>query len=167
MKDQGIDGNRINLPRMVKDEMDTYLDNMKILLPTMGFDLFKPILKDQKQSLINKDEKLYLEAGDIKATAKLIPNGLLVLKNSSFKNIETPALSPTYSKIRKDLLEKEYIQKTDVGLEFTQDYEFTSPSQAGAVILGYSVNGRVFWKNSKGKTLKDIEEEKLNTISSQ
>jgi hypothetical protein len=155
------DGNRISLSKMVKDEMDTYFDNMKILLPTMGFDLFKPILKDQKQALTPKEEKLTLEVGEITAISKLISNGILVLKGSLMKPVETPALSPSYSKIRKDLIEKGYVENTSKGLEFQQDYEFSSPSQAGAVILGYSVNGRVFWKDNRGKTLKEIEEDKI------
>jgi hypothetical protein len=155
------DGNRISLPAMVKDEMDTYFDNMKVLLPTMGYDLFKPMLREQKPALTNKEEKLYLEVADIKAQAKLIANGLMVLQGSLMKPVATPALAPTYLKIRNDLLDKGYVIKTSNGLEFLQDYEFSSPSQAGAVILGYSVNGRVFWKNSKGKTLKELEEEKI------
>lgn len=157
------DGNRISLPKMVKDEMDTYFDNMKILLPTMGFDLFKPTTKERKQSLTDKDEKLILEIGDVKAQAKLIANGLLVLKGSLMKPTPAPALAATYLKIRNDLMEKDYVRQSNRGLEFSQDYEFSSPSQAGAVILGYSVNGRIFWKNSKGKTLKEIEDEKIDS----
>jgi hypothetical protein len=157
----GKNGNKVSLPPMVRDEMDTYFDNMKILLPTIGFDLFKPSLKDQKQSITEKDEKIFLEVADIKAVAKLTENGLLVLKDSFMKPTPTAALASTYLKIRQDLVEKKYVQQTEKGLQFMQDYEFTSPSQAGAVILGYSVNGRVFWKNSKGKTIKDMEEEKV------
>lgn len=157
------DGNRISLPQMVKDEMDTYFDSMKILLPTLGIDLFKPVVKEQNQCLTGKEEKLVLEVGGIKAHATLITNGLLVLQGSLMKPTVTPALAPTYLKIRNDLIEKGYVKQHTKGLEFLQDYEFTSPSQAGAVILGYSVNGRVFWKNSRGKTLKEIEEEKLNS----
>jgi hypothetical protein len=157
----GKNGNRVSLPPMVRDEMDTYFDNMKILLPTMGFDLFKPSLKDQQQSITDKDEKLFLEVGEIKAVAKLTENGMLVLKDSFMKPTPTQALSPTYLKIRQDIVEKGYVQKTDKGMQFIQDYEFSSPSQAGAVILGYSVNGRIFWKNSRGKTIKDLEDEKV------
>jgi len=157
------DGNKISLSPMVRDEMDTYFDNMKILLPNMGYDLFKPILKEQIQPLISAEDKLILEVGDIKALAKLIDNGVLVLKGSFFKPIATQALSPLYLKIRNDLLSKKYVQPLAEGMVFVQDYEFSSPSQAAAVILGYSVNGRVSWKNSSGKTLKDIEAEQINS----
>ena len=155
------DGNKINLPQMVKDEMDIYFENMKILLPTMGIDLFKPVTKEQKLSLTPKEEKLFLEVSGLKASAKLTPNGLLVLQGSIMKPQPTPALAPTYLKIRNDLKEKNYVQETKAGLEFQQDYEFSSPSQAGAVILGYSVNGREAWKNSQGRSLNDLEKDKL------
>lgn len=158
------DGNKISLPAMVKDEMDTYFDNMKIMLPTMGYDLFRPVVREQKPALVRTDQKLFLEVGDIKAQANLVANGLLVLQGSLMKSVATAALAPTYVKIRHDLVEKRYVQETSKGLEFIQNYEFPSPSQAGAVILGYSVNGRVFWKNAKGKTLKEIEEEKITPI---
>jgi len=154
------DGNSVSLPQMVRDEMDTYFDNMKILLPTMGFDLFKPALKEQIQSLTEQGEKVFLAVGDIKAQAKLAPSGLLVLRGSSMKAAAAPALAATYLKIRNDLIEKGYVRSTAKDLEFIQDYEFSSPSQAGSVILGYSVNGRIFWKDKDGLTLKDIEDVK-------
>lgn len=160
------EGNKISLPPMVRDEMDTYFDNMKILMPNMGYDLFKPNLKETKQSLTNKDETVFLEIGDIKASAKLTANGLLVLKGSFFKAASTPALSPTYLKIRNDLIEKGYVQTNEKGIQFAQDYEFSSPSQAAAVIIGYSINGRTYWRNKEGKDLKTIEEEKIKSASS-
>jgi hypothetical protein len=44
-------------------------------------------------------------------------------------------------------------------LVFDQDYEFTSPSMAASIVLGRSANGRDEWKNSKGKSLKDLQSE--------
>jgi Domain of unknown function (DUF4357) len=42
--------------------------------------------------------------------------------------------------------------------EFSQDYSFSSPSTAAAVVLGRSANGRVEWKAVDGRTLKEIQE---------
>ena len=154
-------GNRINLPKMVADEMDTYFENMKILLPMLGIEIFKSYNGDQKPSLVSNDDKLFLEVGDIKATAKLISNGLLILKGSHLKETIASSLTNNHLKIRQDLLDKGIIVSNGGSMIFTDDYVFSSPSQAGAIILGYSVNGRSFWKNKQGKTLKDIEEDKL------
>ena len=43
-------------------------------------------------------------------------------------------------------------------LVFTKDYEFTSPSAAASVIHGGHANGLISWKNSKGLTLKELEQ---------
>jgi len=41
--------------------------------------------------------------------------------------------------------------------QFSQDYVFSSPSLAAAVVLGRSANGRVEWKDSSGRTLKKLQ----------
>jgi hypothetical protein len=38
-----------------------------------------------------------------------------------------------------------------------QDYEFSSPSAAAAIIHGGHANGLAAWRTSDGKTLKEIE----------
>jgi hypothetical protein len=40
---------------------------------------------------------------------------------------------------------------------FSQDYVFTSPSTAAAVVLGRSANGRIEWKDAQGRTLKELQ----------
>lgn len=39
----------------------------------------------------------------------------------------------------------------------TQDYTFNSPSTAAGVLLGRSANGRIEWKDVKGRSLKEIQ----------
>ncbi|GAB3471129.1 DUF4357 domain-containing protein [Polaromonas eurypsychrophila] len=39
----------------------------------------------------------------------------------------------------------------------TQDYVFSSPSTAAAVLLGRSANGGIEWKDSIGRTLKELQ----------
>lgn len=46
----------------------------------------------------------------------------------------------------------------DALLQLTQDYSFSSPSTAAAVVLGRSANGRVEWKAEDGRTLKELQE---------
>ncbi len=45
----------------------------------------------------------------------------------------------------------------------TQDYVFDSPSSAAGVLLGRGANGRTEWKDTHGKTLKQIQTDALNT----
>lgn len=45
-----------------------------------------------------------------------------------------------------------------VCLRLVQDYLFASPSLAAGVMLGRPANGRVEWRTTDGRTLKDIQD---------
>ena len=150
-------GNMVNLPRMVVDEMETFIDYVKVVLPTMGYRFLDDHSTRVKRK---KNEDLYhIDMRQMKASAKLIANGVVVLKGSQFRNADNESLSGSYKNLRATLIERGIVVKeTDNYSLFTDDYEFSSPSQAAAIVLGYSVNGRVAWKNSRGQTIKDLEE---------
>ncbi len=141
---------------MVQDEMDTYLDNMKVLFPTLGYNLL-----EVKEPINQRPELLCLDMSNLKAEAILTSNGIEVQKNSQFSAISNPSLSGSYANLRQTLIDKDVVKNQGKYYVFIENYEFPSPSTAAAIILGYSVNGRVAWKNKKGTTLKEIEEEKL------
>ncbi len=48
--------------------------------------------------------------------------------------------------------------REDGEYQFTQDCSFSSPSTAADVVLGRSANGRIEWKATDGRTLKEIQE---------
>jgi hypothetical protein len=45
-------------------------------------------------------------------------------------------------------------------LVFRQDFRFNSPSTAAGVLVGGSANGRLAWKDARGRTLKALQEER-------
>jgi hypothetical protein len=49
-------------------------------------------------------------------------------------------------------------QEERLGLVFTKDHVFQSPSAAAIVVLGRSANGRDEWKDNQGRTLKWLQE---------
>jgi len=153
------DGTTVNLPKMVQDEMDTYFDNMKVILPTLGYS----VLQVHSKELLDKSEIFELEVGGIKAVGVLTSNGFDVQKGSQMNPKETPSLSGSYSNLRKTLVDKGIVQERNLKLVFLENYEFSSSSTAAAIILGYSVNGRVTWKDKFGKTLKEFEEERIGS----
>ncbi|WP_179287564.1 DUF4357 domain-containing protein [Paraferrimonas haliotis] len=56
------------------------------------------------------------------------------------------------------------LEKVSNGYVFTKNQLFKSPSQAAAIIVGYSINGRHHWHTKSGKTLKSIEESYAKSI---
>lgn len=159
------EGSLIKLPKMVKDEMDTYFDNMKIILPTLGYSVLHIDTKIKSPETGNKSLILELGVGEYKATSKLTSNGIEVQKGSEMNIKETPSLSGGYSNLRKTLAEKGIVSVEGKKFIFNDNYEFPSPSTAAAIILGYPINGRTAWKDRQnGKTLKELEEEKINEL---
>lgn len=150
------DGSSVTLPKMVQDEMDTYFDNMKVILPTLGYSVLH-----QSKGAVKKAELFSLEVSGHKAVGALTSNGMDVQKGSDMSVTETNSLSGSYSNLRKTLREKGIVEERGSKLIFVQNYEFTSSSTAAAIILGYAVNGRVTWKDKSGRTLKEYEEEQI------
>jgi Domain of unknown function (DUF4357) len=65
---------------------------------------------------------------------------------------------PHVIELRADLLKSGVLVSEDDKRRFTQDYTFSSPSLASAVVLGRSSNGRTDWKDASGRTLKELQE---------
>lgn len=63
-------------------------------------------------------------------------------------------MSDSLKKLRQKLIDKGVV---DSDFLFTNDYIFTSPSLAAAIILGRNANGRVEWKTADQKTLNMLE----------
>lgn len=59
--------------------------------------------------------------------------------------------------LRADLIKNGVLMEKNQSYVFAQDYTFSSPSTAVAVVLGRSANGRVEWKDKNGRTLKDLQ----------
>lgn len=165
-----------SLPLPDKDAMEEFLSNIKILTGTLGHKFlenpiaFKNIPEidtaltaTTKNSIIidvNGELELYLNVSGIQASAIQTNEGLVVLEGSQAS--KNPTKNYGYGTLRDNLLSEGVIRpNTDGELIFTRNYLFNSVSAAAAVILGYSVNGRNVWKNSDGKSIKEIEKSEL------
>lgn len=64
---------------------------------------------------------------------------------------------------REKLLSAGVLEERNGEFVFTQDYLFTSPSTAAAVVLGRTANGWVEWKDKNGATLSEIHRDTNET----
>lgn len=105
-------------------------------------------------------------SGCLVSTHFLALIGQRVVCKGSQAVLETVPSMPTYVRgmydIRQKLIESEVLAPQGDHYVFTQDYSFSSPSAAAAVVLGRSANGRVEWKDESGRTLKSIQEEAIS-----
>lgn len=138
------------LPEADTADMETYLENVRMLLPTLGINVFSA---SSTMALVGfaKLSELLLELRWEDAMAECaVRDGQFVVRAGSLARCkEVDSLGDGSRLLRKNL--------RDVGvlipepgsptlLRFTQEYAFDSPSGAAAVVSGTGLNGRVAWK---------------------
>ena len=70
-----------------------------------------------------------------------------------------PTCPASVEKLRQNLLSQGVFVDAKDRYRVIQDYTFSSPSLAAAVLLARSANGRIEWKDDSGRTLKELQEE--------
>jgi hypothetical protein len=138
-------------------EMEEFLDNIRLLINTLGYSIFEEIRNTQQQ----EQEELYtfyIEAArGADAKGQLTNEGFAVLKGSEIANSPTNSFPNNWKKLRNELIENKTIINIDGKLIFNEDYLFSSPSSAAAIVMGRSANGLTEWKLKDGRVLKSVE----------
>ncbi|MBC7651149.1 MAG: GIY-YIG nuclease family protein [Deinococcales bacterium] len=167
-----------SLPLADRDAMEEFLSYIKLLIGVLGHKLLEEFINldkkiieplsipDSPLTMENvtdvKPLELYLSMSGIKAQAIQTNEGIVVLKDSEASKEYTNSLGFSYRKARERLIENSQLKLESDKYVFQENELFDSPSAAAAVILGYATNGRVNWKDHNGKTLKEIEEQRIN-----
>lgn len=132
-------------------ELEEFIHNARLIVNILGFKAFEPLAE-----YFNKedDKTLSVSVAGINAFGQLTSEGFVLFAGSSI--CKKPSLSLSESlKTRREKLISE--GKIDDKYTLTEDILFSSPSGASDFVLGYSTSGPLTWKNTEGKTLKEIE----------
>jgi predicted type IV restriction endonuclease len=154
------------LPESDAADMDVFLVKIEQLLPVLGQDFLKPFAKPFSDGA--RRDIWTTQTKNVKATGRQTENGFLVFKDSEAVLEERPSSKkyPYAAKLRNELMDEGVLQKTADRLIFAKNYEFTSPSAAASVIHGGHTNGLIVWKDKKGVTLKEKEQDQMaNKVS--
>lgn len=136
-------------------EMEEYIDNMRMLVNTLGHKVFD----EKRENTNNKKNQLFQikAARGADALGEPTSDGFLIFKGSKVSDSVTPSYSPSLMKLRQNLIDKNVINNIKGSLFFSEDYIFTSPSLAAAIVMGRNANGLEEWKLNSGQTLKSFE----------
>lgn len=134
--------------------LEEFIDNAQLLVNTLGYKVFDAIALVSPAE--EKGNVFHLSAarGDAHAQGGLVADGFVVFKGSKIASNTVPSMSNSLKKFRQKLIAKGIV---DSDFLFTNDYIFTSPSLAAAIVLGRSANGRIEWKTANQKTLNMLE----------
>lgn len=156
---ENVNGSNPKLPESDREDMEVFLSRIRQVLPVLGSDLLAPIGGSTKPS--KAEPNLVCKIKNALARGRRTEAGFVIFKDSTAVLTLRPsaeAQHPFVVALRHKLIQDgTLIQKDDVYV-FAQDAEFSSPSAAAAVIHGGGANGLTAWRDSSGKTLKELEE---------
>lgn len=138
-------------------EMEEFIGYVRMLINTMNFKVFEPLIKDETSEKTIKEELFLKGARGAVGKGKRTTDGFVVFKGSEMASTTVPSFPRGFDSLREELITGETVIEDQDKLVLSEDILFSSPSAAAAVIMGRSANGLLEWKNKSGKTLKEIE----------
>ena len=151
------------LPRADKDAMEEFIHNAKMILGTLGHKLLEPINSSSSEEIIPDSDslighRLYFKVNGHSAEGKQSDEGFLLIKGSEISLQTTASIPGKIKLMRQKLIEDKTLIEQSDKLVLMKDIVLSSSSYAGALVAGTSRSGPQSWKNSKGITLKNLEE---------
>lgn len=145
-------------------DMEYFLDQMKLILPVMGFRFLisstvKYSPKTDIEPINHNKVKFVIKTSSFKAKMYESDQGYIVEKGSEAKKELSVSCTETYRNLRRKLLETQIMIEKGNKLEFAEDAIFSSPSAAANMVLGRNANGFIEWITETGKTFKEIQDE--------
>ena len=139
-------------------DMEVFLGHMLGMLPVLGVHAFE---QAPKAPAAKAGPVLTCKGKGVQATGYEASQGFVVRAGSQAVADTVPSMALHVRgmfDLRQELIGNGVLGLQGGLYQFTQDYSFSSPSTAAAVVLGRSANGRIEWKAADGRTLKELQE---------
>jgi hypothetical protein len=139
------------LPEADRADMEFFVDQLTLVLPIVGFDLFRrSVQKTPSESAVNVDDDVmfaFATAG-ASATARETEEGFVVLAGSTARRTPTETFPEGYLALRDQLLADAKLTDgpTSDLYAFISDVVFSSPSAAASIVAARSASGPREWK---------------------
>lgn len=143
-----------NLPESDRADMAFFLEQIRIVLPVLGFDFLRELIKPSKLIVapvaqpISQSPRFALQLPKSKerAQAQEVDGEFFVLKGSRARAQWVGTPDHNYRNLYQHLVsDGVMISDGSEYLRFKDDYAFSSPSAAAAVVYGRAASGRVSW----------------------
>ncbi|MCS4536036.1 GIY-YIG nuclease family protein [Corynebacterium sp. HS2168-gen11] len=146
-------------------ELNEFIKYAKIAIRSLGYRLFDPIDETKTAAkLTTKDSTqveplLYLDGRGASGQGRQTADGFVVFSGAKIRK-EMLNSAPDSAKANR----VKYAERISADFELLKDTLFSSPSAAAAFLTGASSNGKKYWKNEQGITLRDLEQNELKDV---
>lgn len=161
-----------NLPESDRADMAFFLEQIRIVLPVLGFDFLRELTKPSAPASsttaapVSRSPRFALELPRyrISAHGQEVDGEFFVLKGSKAR-AEWVGTERGYQGLFKQLVDEGVLVAHGEHMCFSDDCAFSSPSAAAAVVSGRSANGRTSWLvEGTGQTYAAWQELQLNGL---
>ena len=132
--------------------MNVFIGRLRQLLPILGTNILSPIGRAAQDG-----GGLVCRIKQLRATGARTETGFVVYKGSQAVLKNRHSARQGIRALRQRLIENGVLRKRDNHFVFARDEEFGSPSYAAAAVFGGNAPGPRVWKDSKGRSLHEIE----------
>ena len=163
---------RSSLSEAAQTNMEVFVENIMVVLPAIRVDLLvdrtRPDKPEKEETAPERTAfVLVSQRAGVDARA-ILEDGELIVQAGSVARPEwigKGTWDKGYRKLREHLIDKGIIRIDGNAAMFAENYAFSSPSAAAAVVAGRAANGRIEWHvEGQSKTYADWEEEQLESV---
>ncbi len=155
--------------------MEGFLDYLFLVLPAIGVDMFvrrtrpdvsaAPSAAGEQLPERRPDSPVFetsVEKQGIHATARMVNGEFVVNAGSTTRREWVGPQTHNYRHLFEELVRTGLLVEDGARRRFAQNYAFTSPSAAGAMVTGRSFNGPLGWSAQRtGETYREWEQRNL------
>jgi hypothetical protein len=162
-----------NLPESDRADMAFFLEQIRIVLPVLGFEFLRELSKPSAPvsataaAAPSHSPQFLLEVPRYRVSARgqEVDGEFFVLKGSNARS-EWVGTERGYRGLYKQLIEEGVlVAGSGEHLTFSDDFAFSSPSAAAAVVCGRAANGRTSWVvEGSGQTYAAWQDQQLNAV---
>ena len=145
------------LPEADRADMDVFVEQLRIVLPIVGFDLFRRATSVPLALTPASDGVFQFSTGRASAAARETDEGFIVLAGSTARKATSETFPAGYRALRDQLVASGQLvvsPSSDL-YRFAADVTFSSPSAAASVVSGRSASGPIEWKLADGRAHRD------------
>ena len=157
------------LPECDTADMEVFFDNVRLLLPTLGVNVFA-VEAEPARAAGAEEITLELRWEDARATCVVRDGQFVVKRGSTARVTEVESLTSGPRALRTSLRQSGVLVPDGSNralLRFEQDYAFDSPSMAAAAVSGTGLNGRAHWKvRQTGQSYKEWQDSQVDAQTS-
>lgn len=162
-----------NLPESDRADMAFFIEQIRTVLPVLGFDFLRDAARPSVPHAQEAPEptkasprfRMTVPKHGIEAMGQE-ENGEFFVLEASLARHEWIGPTHNYQKLYDQLCEEGVLVDNGNGLRrFKQDYAFSSPSAAAAMIVGRAANGRIDWKvEGTGQTYGEWQYQQVSAV---